>query len=239
MKKRLCSRLGIVLIIVVSIFLLTAAAALAASNAAVDPSRPFGPRSDLEAATLGATGMVSHTEPISGSNMIDNAISLFFSVDVTRTVPVTDVVNLRSDGYGYGEIAKLYFLANFLGLNPDLGLGFDDAVTVIRATREISKTGWGRLTMDFGLRPGNHGCNLGMIVSGRGTLEECLADRAAEESSADVSATGNKGRGNSNGDKEHGNPHADKQHGNPHGDEHPGQGQGRDKDKGNKGGKKK
>jgi hypothetical protein len=351
MEKTLCSKLGIALLIVVSIFILTAAAALAASSAQLGPSLALAPKNDLKASILAVTGMVngtqtiSPTRPVSGTNMVGSAIALFFNVPVSDvvslrsdgygygeiakayflalgsgmtideitalrdsgmgwgqiakhvgqppgnhgqnlgmvmsgrgtlsdtisggptisptqsisptqpvsgtnmvgsaiasffSVPVSDVVSLRSGGYGYGEISKLYFLANFLGLSPDLGLTFDDAVSVIRATREISRTGWGRLTMDLGLRPGNHGCNLGMIVSGRGTLEDCLPDDT-ETSVADTE-TGKKGQGNPQEDKQHGNPHEDKQQGNPHGDDHPGQGQGKgkghDKDRDRGGGKK-
>jgi hypothetical protein len=350
MQKRLCSKLGIALIIVGSIFILTTVAALAASSTQLETSQALAPKNNVKAATLAASGMVSPTLPVSGTNVVGAAIASFFSVPVSDvvtlrsggygygeiakayflalgsgltvdeitalresgmgwgqiakeaglspgnqgqnlgmimsgrgtlsdtisgeptisptlsisptqpvsgtnmvgsaiasffSVPVSDVVSLRSDGYGYGEIAKLYFLANFMELNPDVDMTFSDAVDVIRATREISHTGWGRIAMDLGLRPGNHGCNLGMVMSGRGTLEDCLSVGEDDDGSdVETSATP---RGNPNADKEHGNPHDQdnppgERRGNPHGDDHPGRGEergkGHDKERERGGGKK-
>ncbi len=159
MEKRLCSKLGIVLIIVGSVFILTTAAALAASNSQLDSSEPNAPGTKADAFTLSVTGMVSPTQPISGNNMIANTIALFFGTEVT------EVVGLRSDGFGYGEIAKVYFLATAAATDT----------TSIVEMRE-SKMGWGQIAKALGQHPGNKGNNLGMIVSGRGTLSDTMSD---------------------------------------------------------------
>jgi hypothetical protein len=166
MEQRLHSKVGIAIIIVGSIFLLTAGAALAASAAKPEPAELTASDASPNMATSAATGpMISPTTPMTGGVMIPTCISLFFTVDVTHTVDVTDVVALRSDGLGWGGIAKAYFLAQ-------LSDGWDvEAIVALK----VGGMGWGEIARDeLELPPGNHGQNLGLIVSGRGAISSTV-----------------------------------------------------------------
>lgn len=160
MEQRLHSKVGIAIIIVGSIFLLTAGAALAASAAKPERATLAAPDAGLNMSAWAATGMISPTTPMTGGVMIPTCISLFFTVDVTNTVYMTDVVALRSDGLGWGGIAKAYFLAQLSGWDVD------EIVAL-----KVGGMGWGEIArVELDLPPGNHGQNLGLIVSGRGAI---------------------------------------------------------------------
>lgn len=174
MEQRLHSKVGIAIIIVGSIFLLTAGAALGASAAKAEPAMLAAPDAGLNMSALAATGTIAPTPPITGGVMIPTCISLFFTVDVTNTVYVTDVVALRSDGLGWGGIAKAYFLAQ---------LSSEWDVEDIVDLKVDDRMGWGKIAQYVGLAPGNHGQNLGLIVSGRGAVSDTVpmaAQRLAE-----------------------------------------------------------
>jgi hypothetical protein len=156
-EKRLCSKLGIALIVVASVFVLTAAAALAATNAQLEPSRMAAPSDGLNGAALSGTGPVSATQPISRANIVATAVASFCSV------PVQDVVALHSDGFGYGVIA----MAHFLALDGEM------SIQDVLALKE-SGMGMGEIAKYLDLSPGNRGRNLGMIVSGRSTLSDTV-----------------------------------------------------------------
>jgi len=161
------SRVLIGAIIVGSVFMLTAGAALAAGSAGVTPSR-------VDEANDGLGGVsspymassISGTEHVTGSQMIAGCIAALFDV------PVTDVVTLRSDGYGFGEVATAYFLARDSGLT----------VAEILELREEGM-GWGEIAKYLGLPPSHRDRNLGQIISGHlpisGTVS-AAAQRLAE-----------------------------------------------------------
>lgn len=177
MEHRLHSRVGIAIIIVGSIFLLTAGAALAASAAKSEPARLRAPTGGRNVATFVSSDTISSTHPITGGVMIPTCIGLFFDV------PVTDVVTLRSDGLGWGEVAKVYFFAN-------------DAVTDVNYILELRTggLGWGQIAKELDLSPGRHGSNLGAIISGRGVPTDTVpkaAQRLADRLEADPEAIAN------------------------------------------------
>ncbi len=120
---------------------------LAFSNGATTQSAP---NMTVSSST---TGTISSTITMTGSNKIATAISNFFS----GTISATQVISLHNSGWGYGEIFKLYLLAQLSGKTSD----------EIQAMRE-DKMGWGVITKALGLPPGNKGSNLGAAVSGRG-----------------------------------------------------------------------
>lgn len=128
------------------------------------------------------TGTVTNTLTVSGTNKIIDAITQYFSGTLTNTATISDIVGLRNDGWGYGEIFRLYELAKESGQSPN----------DIKAMRD-SGMGWGQIAMDLGLSPGNKGNNLGAAVSGRGVISETQS-----------TASPSVGNGNS-----HGNPHGD------------------------------
>jgi hypothetical protein len=112
------------------------------------------------------TSSISGTEHLTGSQMIAGCIAAFFDV------PVTDVITLRSDGYGFGEVAAAYFLARDSGLT----------VAEILDLREAGM-GWGEIAKYLGLPPSHRDRNLGQIISGHlpisGTVS-VAAQRLAE-----------------------------------------------------------
>ena len=172
MERRVHSKVGIAIIIVGSIFLLTAGAALAASAAKSEAARLPAPTGGRNVATLAISGTISPTQPVTGGVMIPTCIGLFFDV------PVSDVVGLRSEGYGWGGIAKAYFMALAGGLSVD---------EIIEMRQ--GDMGWGEIAQYFDLHPGNQGRNLGAIISGRGAPTDTLpmaAHRLAERLGADA-----------------------------------------------------
>ena len=161
------SRVLIGVVIVGSVFMLTAGAALAASSAGVSSSRTGEANDGLRAVSSPyVTSSISGTEPVTGGEMIAGCIAAFFDV------PVTDVVTLRSDGYGFGEVAAAYFLARDSGLT----------VAEILELREEGM-GWGEIAKYLGLPPSHRDRNLGQIISGHlpvsGTVS-VAAQRLAE-----------------------------------------------------------
>jgi hypothetical protein len=121
---------------------------------------PLNAIDDLEAGddvTGTITGTITSTLTLTGTNKIIDAITRYFSGTLTNTVTVSDVIALRDDGWGFGEIFRLYELAKESGKSPD----------EIKAMRD-SGMGWGEIAKALNLSPGNKGNNLGAAVSGRG-----------------------------------------------------------------------
>lgn len=103
------------------------------------------------------TGTITNTLTLTGTNKIVEAITNYFSSTLTSTVSISAVVALRDDGWGFGEIFRLYELAKESGKTPD----------EIKAMRD-SGMGWGEIAKALDQSPGNKGNNLGAAVSGRG-----------------------------------------------------------------------
>jgi hypothetical protein len=167
------SRVLIGMIIVGSIFLLTAGAAFAAASTAVSSSwldEANGGADELSSAYVTSgisdTEEVTGTVQITGGEMIAGCIAAFFEV------PMTDVVALRGDGYGFGEVAAAYFLAQDSGLT----------VAQILELREAGM-GWGEIAKYLGLPPSRRDGNLGQIISGHlpvSSTVSAAAQRLAE-----------------------------------------------------------
>jgi hypothetical protein len=83
----------------------------------------------------------------------ENKIAL--QIANTFSVPVTSVVQLRNQNWGFGEIYRLYELSKLSGKTPDQ----------IQALRD-SGIGWGQIATKLGVKPGHGSDNLGSIVSG-------------------------------------------------------------------------
>jgi hypothetical protein len=98
------------------------------------------------------------TWPLTDAHKVVVAISSYFSV------PVSNVVQLHDSGWGFGEIYKLYEYARLSGHTPEQ----------IQAMRDAGM-GWGNIAKALNIKPGNHGDNLGGIMSGRSiTLTDSL-----------------------------------------------------------------
>jgi hypothetical protein len=149
-RRSIDSRVLIALIIVGSVFLLTAGAAVAAGS----NSQGLAPVGGNNAgAALSGTYAISGTDHVTGGMWIAECISRTF-----EGVTASDVLALRSEGYGFGEIVKAYFLAAV----PDDDLEVDD----ILGMRE-AEMGWGEIALSLGLSPSSRDRNLGQIISGR------------------------------------------------------------------------
>jgi len=86
-------------------------------------------------------------------NLVGHMLARFFNI-------TNDEINrLRDSGWGYGEIAKAYFIAQLSGKD----------VEVIIAMRGEGKegSGWGQIMKDVLAFAGLRGYNLGLIMSGR------------------------------------------------------------------------
>jgi hypothetical protein len=94
------------------------------------------------------------------SHPVAARIAAFFGV------PEREVLDLHARGFGFGEIARAYFLARELAAN---GNPSDDLSVAQIIARRQSGQGWGNIIKSLGLPSSNSGRNLGLIMSGRGT----------------------------------------------------------------------
>jgi hypothetical protein len=101
---------------------------------------------------LNTTVSSSLTSTLELSGSVRPAIAIATAFSTT----LTDVIQLHDSGWGFGEIYKLYDLARLTGMTP----------AQIQALRD-SGLGWGQIEAQLGVKHGNHGDNLGGIVSGR------------------------------------------------------------------------
>jgi|GEM_PF-6366379 len=88
-------------------------------------------------------------------HILSNLIALFF------TLPPEYVDDLREGGWGYGEIAKAYFIAQLSGED------IEDIIALREGEEGEGGSGWGQIMKGVLGFAGLHGYNLGMIVSGR------------------------------------------------------------------------
>ena len=146
-----------------------------------DAMTPFTPTVDL-----------TTTFEVTSANKVAWDIAKFYSVTITS------VVQLHDSGWGFGEIAKLYMLADKSGKTPE----------EIQAMRD-SGMGWGNIAKALGLKPGNAGDNLGGIVSGRNVTDTETLQQSSPASPGKKKVhvnTGSKDNGNhDNGNRVNGN----------------------------------
>jgi hypothetical protein len=157
----LSGRAGIPLVIFGVVFLLTAGAALAAGTGSSQGMGLGVQQERSRGAIWYSTSAVSPTVPVTGGVFIPTCIADYFNV------PVSDVIALRAEGVGFGELVIAHFLAQ------DGGLSVEDIV----ALRE-SGMGWGEIAQYLGLPAGRRGRNLGGIISGRITTTDTLSAAA-------------------------------------------------------------
>jgi hypothetical protein len=104
--------------------------------------------------TTEITSTTTNTHPVAA------AVATYFSGVFSTTYE--GVMALHEEGYGFGVIAKAYFAAQKLGIDPQVLLD------------EFSAgTGWGNIMKNHGLHPGQagRGGNLGDIMSGHGNSQ--------------------------------------------------------------------
>jgi hypothetical protein len=148
--------------------------------------------------TSGATGTITSTVTLTGSQKIAVDIAQYFS----GTVTATQVISLHNAGWGYGEIFKLYQLAQASGADPETIMGM-----------RASGMGWGEIARALDQEPGNKGVNLGAAVSGRGitwTITTTVSGDANPRGGPGRSPPGqskdDKGASNASGQENKGSP---------------------------------
>jgi hypothetical protein len=100
-------------------------------------------------------------DAVSPTNTISHPVALAITNHFSDDLAVTydDVIGLHADGYGFGVIAKIYFITQ---ISP--------TVTVDFLLDEFdSGKGWGEILKELGFHPGvaGRGGNLGGIMSNR------------------------------------------------------------------------
>jgi hypothetical protein len=131
--------------------LLTSAALAAPGQSVSSAAEPVALFQSPITPTTEITSTTSNTHPVAA------AIATHFSGVFSTTYE--GVMALHEEGYGFGEIAKAYFAAQKLGIDPQVLLD-----------EFAAGTGWGNIMKNHGLHPGQagRGGNLGDIMSGHG-----------------------------------------------------------------------
>ena len=127
----------------------TSAALAAPGQPLASPAEPAALFQATITPTTEITSTTSHTHPVA------SAIAGFFAEDFGVTY--VDIMALHEEGLGFGVIAKAYFAAQKLGIDPQVLLD-----------EFASGKGWGEIMKENGLHPGRagRGGNLGDIMSG-------------------------------------------------------------------------
>lgn len=140
--------------------------------------------------TLVPTTTVAPTSTLSpGQEKIAKAISDYFGAGLD------DVLTMHDQVHGWGQVFFLFAIAQETGNSPE----------DILAMRQDGQ-GWGQIIMGFGLKPGNHGNNLGAAVTGKPNpnstptaVPSVLAPSGGNDSNTNTECKGNpnnKGKGN-------------------------------------------
>jgi hypothetical protein len=94
------------------------------------------------------------TQAITATNTLTGSLKIATAIADHFNVAVADITQLHDSGWGYGEIYMLYAYAQASG----------KSVADIEAMRAAGQ-GWGEIAKTLNLPPGNHGNNLGSVVS--------------------------------------------------------------------------
>ncbi len=135
---------------------LTGALAMSAMLIVTATASPAGRSAAQPAATTTITPTTTATATPSGTitttigvtvGKIDLAIATHYSI------PVTTIVQLRADGWGYGNIVRLYEIARMAGV----------PVIQVQALRDAGM-GWGNIAKAYNLSVGKLDANLGAVL---------------------------------------------------------------------------
>lgn len=124
-----------------------------------------------------------------GEEKIAQAVSDYFGAGLD------EVMTIHDQEHGWGQVFFVFAIAQLTGGTPE----------EILAMRQDGE-GWGQIFMGFGLKPGNHGNNLGAAVTGKSNpnstptaVPSVLAPSVKSDSSTNTECKGNpenKGKGN-------------------------------------------
>jgi len=152
------SRVLIAVIIVGSVFILTAGAALAAGSAGASSRTGEANHGPGGISVAYVTNSISDTEEITGTKHITGSLMISMCIAAVFPDVSPDVFTLRSEGYGFGEVVMAYFLAR----DNDRDYTVDDILFL----RREEGMGWGEIAKEVGLTPSRRDRNLGQIISG-------------------------------------------------------------------------
>lgn len=162
-RKLLVSTLGISIALGLTMAIAWAAPELArrssAGGAPVLSESAVGLMTSTQAVTatkrITATAEVSETKSVTstGQAMIAAAIAKQFGVNVA------DVLNVRAQNLGWGEVFKVFLYAKASGQSP----------AQIIALRSAGDQGWGVMAKSLGLNPGQGKNNLGQALKDQRT----------------------------------------------------------------------
>jgi hypothetical protein len=243
MEKRLCSRLGIALIVVGSVFLLGVAAVFAASNSEPWSSPLTGLRSGASAAPL-LDDQPEDNDDGDGPELGIGGLAIAEVISNTfqDVISYTTVISLRTGDYpepdgrvfGWGQIFKLAWLTECF--SDSLGIRVE-ALVISRTQEHMGRGkilhavtglhGLGQLDKELG----------GVTPKNLGQAKKCEREGncTGPGATAVTSSTSSPGQGNAYGHNKEGNQgHGNQGQGNPHNGGNPGQGQGKGHDKGKK-----
>jgi hypothetical protein len=100
------------------------------------------------------TPEITHTEDLTSTTHMTQPVALAISLFFSGTY--SDVISLHNAGFGFGEIARAYFIAN-------LSKGSVTPQQVLDLA--AGGMGWGEIMKQYAFKPG-HGNNLGAIMRG-------------------------------------------------------------------------
>jgi hypothetical protein len=134
--------------------LLTSAALAAPAQPLSSAAEPVALFQSPITPTTDITSTTTNTHPVAA------AVATYFSGVFSTTYE--GVMALHEEGYGFGVIAKAYFAAQKLGIDPQ-----------VLMDEFAAGTGWGNIMKNHQLHPGQagRGGNLGDIMSGHGNSQ--------------------------------------------------------------------
>ena len=157
--------------------------------------------------TVTPTATITATTTITGETKIAEAIAKEFDLSVDQ------VLKLHKEGWGFGEIVRLYEIAKASGKSAE-------------EIMEMRKhAGWGQIEQELNVKITGPNTNLGAIISGRVDKDKGPGENNAVKGNSNANGNGNgngNGKGNGNGNSD------DKGNGNGNGNNN-GNGKGRGK----------
>jgi hypothetical protein len=102
---------------------------------------------------FGSVGVVSadDTTPPAPEEITSQNPVIAYLASITGET-ADQIIAYQKDGYGLGNIAKAYYLLNFVVLGDDVVLPGDGSLLAILEQSKL--TGWGNLYKELGLNPG-------------------------------------------------------------------------------------
>ncbi len=143
-----------------------------ATRSAIASSMDISDTTDIsDTEGVSDTHDLSDTESLSETHGMTQPVALAISIFFSGTY--SDVVALHDAGFGFGEIARAYFIA-------ELSMGGATPQEILDAV--ASGMGWGEIMKQYAFKPGR-GHNLGAIMSGHDSTSNQNANQNGNQNS--------------------------------------------------------